>query len=181
MKRFAVAAIAASLLVAGSAQADLNGTMMDLEVSHTGAFGFTESGTLTYGGADTVIADPGFPQFFMVFSSPGTAPGFMNAIQVDFTDFAYGDFAGETGSLDITGIDEQVEDGSVVILNEGGAKIATGTNGSDSLSLTWNVDDVLNSGSGTLMTVAWNSVIPTPGALALLGMAGVAGRRRRRD
>lgn len=176
----AVAAFAAlGTVAAAPAQAgDLTGTSYTIEVEHTGTFGFFETGLHTYGGPDTTIADPGFPSFFMVFSTPAGAAGYDNSMLIDFTNFAYGDFAGETGTLSLVGLALD-HNGDAVLLNENDAVVANGTGVGDTFTLTWSVDDILSAGTGTLATVAWNNKIPAPGALALFGLAGLAGRRRR--
>ena len=88
-----------------------------------------------------------------------------------------------TSSLDVTNIAEPVAEGSVGVYLPTApmTNIALTTSGSgSSLSAQWDVSTVVTGNPvAPMVIVAWNSV-PAPGALALLGLAGLVGGRRRR-
>ena len=172
------AAAAAATLSAGFAFAgDLTGTDFELFINHTGPFGENVGGTYTYGTFEEFFDSFGFS---WSANSPNGTSGFDNSVLIDFANFAYGDFAGETATLDISGLDIDPQPGSLAVLNANGTDIGFNyTSGSGSLGANWSVDDVVNTGVNQVV-LAWDNVIPAPGALALLGLAGIAARRRRR-
>jgi hypothetical protein len=156
-RRARLAAALATAFVTATASADLTGTTMDVTVSHSGIYGFTATVTHTYGGASSTIPDPTFPAFFMILSSPAGAAGFDNSLTLDFTNFGYTDFAGETGDIEIANLAEDAEAASLTILDEDGTPIGVMSGSGDTFSGSWSVSDVLGAGSGTQLVVAWNS------------------------
>lgn len=168
----ALAAVAVAGAVASFASAEPIGTQLSVTVSHTGPFGEVQAFSHTYGGSNTVFDSFGFS--YMVVS-PASVAGWDNAISFDFTNFAYTDFAGETGSVSITGFAVGVT--SANILNAAGASIGSAATTPGSIDGSWSVDGALS--AGNTVFVVWNKV-PTPGAAALFGLAGIAGLRRRR-
>lgn len=108
-----------------------------------------------------------------LLSSTGNALG---DIGIDFSNFeAGGTLETDNGSWFITPEDPQgAEIGGQVLIGQftvtAGASVVgqVSLQGKDADGVTWNAT-----------SVTWTAV-PTPGALALLGLAGVAGRRRRR-
>jgi len=146
--------------------ADLTGTSFDVSVSHTGQFATTSTNAHTYGTMQTE-PDPEAPAFTMDWISPspnGTARE--NSFLIDFTDFSLGDFDGETGSIEISNIAENVDSGSVAVLDGMGQVIATGNASGNTITASWDVHDVLPFVVPTV-TIAWNSesaIQPQPAA-----------------
>jgi hypothetical protein len=177
LSRF-VSAAAAAVVMSGAAFAgDLTGTDFELFINHTGPFGENVGGTYTYGTFEEFFDSFGFS---WSANSPNGTGGFDNSVLIDFANFAYGDFAGETATVDITGLDIDPQGGSFAVLNANGADIGFNyTSGSGALGAQYLVNSVIDTGVNTVV-LAWDNVVPAPGALALLGIAGIAGRRRRR-
>ena len=99
-------------------------------------------------------------------------------IGVDFASFeAGGGFSSDNGSWFVTPVDDQGNpiDGRVLI----GQFTVIGGSGDGYADLTGQVNIQGSDSNGTFQDYGLNWV-PAPGALALLGLAGVAGRRRRR-
>lgn len=186
----AALAVAATGAFATSADASLTGTSFTATFSHTGP-GWMVAGNgivnHTYGGIPSIYANQFYGTFLV--ASPAVAPGYDNAILVDFSSFTYQTFLNQTGTISITGIDENVQAGSIAIFAGtvgSGTNIATNvSSGTDSFSASWSSTAIYTPpplATPDAMVVAWNSVVPAPGALALLGVAGLVGaRRRRRD
>lgn len=179
MKTIAMA-VAAALLCSAPALAELTGTQMDITVTHTGPAGDLAGPAdfnHTYGGVDMF-----HNMFFgdMVIASPTIAAGYDNAVLVDFTAFTYTVFSDSMGMIQFDGIDEGVDAASVVLLANG-VSIGQNTNASaNGFSAQWNPNDLMAADPATdTMVVAWNSAVPAPGALALLGLAAIAPRLRR--
>jgi hypothetical protein len=183
----ATAAAASAAGFSSTANASLVGTSFDATISHTGVAGGVAGPAFvphTYGGAPSIHSNQFFGSF--IIASPTVAPGYSNAILVDFSLFNYSGFlGGNTGTITITGIDENVAAGSVAIFAGSvgmGLNIATGVNSTaSSLTASWSPELIFTASPTTpdAMVVAWNSV-PAPGAMALLGAAGLVGASRRR-
>ena len=95
---------------------------------------------------------------------------------VDFSNFSY-EVSTSNGTWTVTPDDIQGEgDGSRVLIGQ--FSFAAGTGGIDSMYGNVNLQGKNADGSTWQVTDQW---IPAPGALALLGLAGLAGRRRRRN
>jgi hypothetical protein len=144
---------------------------LDITVSHTGPFGETQQFFHTPGGSTQVFDSFGFNYFV---TSPVVVPGADFAMSIDFTNFAYTDFAGETGSISITGYPGFF----FAVTLQNGAFQTLDVADYDGMTITadWQVSDVLS--AGNTLYVAW--VIPTPGGAGLIGGLGLAGLRRRR-
>ncbi|MEM7229104.1 MAG: MYXO-CTERM sorting domain-containing protein [Planctomycetota bacterium] len=183
MKTLVIATlVAGSVAVAGTAEATLTpGDQFDATVTHTGLVPATHFGTHTWGGVD-VLSDP--LTRTMTLSSLGSVPGFDNALSIDLTGMFYPSFfANEGATLLLTGIDEPVDIASVRVLSAGTDITGTTTSLDPSMfQVTWNTSDVIfNTTPAESVTVVWNSqAVPAPGALALIGLSGLAARRRRR-
>jgi hypothetical protein len=181
MKKF-LAALVAVLACSASAMADLNGTNMTLSVNHAGLFSGVSAITdqsYAYGSPANFLA-AGWGTLNV--NSPAPAPGYDNALTLDFTNFSYSTFAGfpSVGTVTLKNIAEAPDLASVKVLVNGfsiGYGVMSATGG---FQASWNTASVFTFSPDTPhVIVAWNSV-PAPGALALLGLAGVAGRARRR-
>ncbi len=95
---------------------------------------------------------------------------------VDFSNFSY-EVSTSNGTWTVTPDDIQGEgDGSRVLIGQ--FSFAAGTGGIDSMYGNVNLQGKNADGSTWQVVDQW---IPAPGALALLGLAGLAGRRRRRN
>jgi hypothetical protein len=185
MKTRTLAAAAVAVLSIGtSALADLNATDMTVTITHSGPAGGIVGPAVvnhTYG-TPSIFSNMFFGTFTV--SQPAIMPGgYDNALLIDFTSFNYSGFAGYAGTISVTGIDETVAPGSLALLvgatDMGFAK----SSGADSFTGSWNTTDLLNGNpAAPQVLVVWNSaVVPAPGALALIGLAGaVASPRRRR-
>jgi MYXO-CTERM domain-containing protein len=175
-------AFAASLLPVAPARADLSGTSMTITITHTGPAGGIVGPAVinhTYG-TPSLFTNMFFGSFTV--THPLIMPaGFDNALLIDFSNFNYSGFAGYTGTISAIGIDDAVAPGSVAILIGGASMGSSLSSTSSSIAGTWNTSDVLGvNAASPQVVVAWNSV-PGPGALAVLGLAGLTGRRRRRS
>ena len=140
----------------GTANADLTGTTMQLFVDHTGPFGEPVGGPYEYGTSEAYFDSFNFS---WTASSPAGQPGFDNSILIDFNAFAYADFSGETATVSITEIAEDVMKGSVTIFNADGLEIGFNLTGAgNALGGQYPVSDVLNASDLTIV-IAWNSVL----------------------
>jgi MYXO-CTERM domain-containing protein len=192
MKRTTLTAIAAvtAAAVSAAASADLTGTTMDLVIEQSGFAGGMvgpTGGTHTYGGLDTFLVDQSTVSWSV--SSPAAIDGYDNALLLDFTNFQYTAFHAlgpSTSTLAITGLAEDAASGSLGVFLPSDhttdiAQFATATG--NSINIGWDVETVtLDDPIHPSVIVAWNSVpVPGPGAVALLGLAGVTACRRRRS
>ncbi len=179
-------AIAAAAILTGVAQADLIGTAMDLELVQSGLAGDLvgpTGGSYTYGTLGTFDLDETLTWDAL---SPAFHPTFDNSILLDFTNFAYSSYIAlgpSTSTLQLTNIFEDVQFGSpgVFLLSDLNTNIAQSTNTfGNGFNIGWDVETVINDNpAAPSVMVGWNSV-PAPGAMALLGLAGLAATRRRR-
>ena len=179
-------AAAAAAILTGAAQADLIGTSMDLQLvqsGFTGDMAGPTGGSYTYGTLGTFDLDGLFTWDAV---SPGLHPAFDNSILLDFTNFGYAAYivlGPSTSTLDVTNIAEDVQMGSpaVFLLSDLNTNIAQSTSTfGNSFSIGWDVETVINDNPlAPSVVVGWNS-IPAPGAMALLGLAGLTVTRRRR-
>ncbi len=186
MKKTLIIAAAIGLM-SSAASADLTGTTLDMELvqsGFTGGMAGPTGGIHTYGGTDTFYLLDG-PSWDA--TSPAQHPALDNSILIDLTDFQYSSYfvlGPSTSTLDITNLAEDVQVGSaaVFLLGDLTTSIATATSESgNSLSVDWDVQAVVNDSPGSpSVMIAWSSV-PAPGALALLGLAGVVPFTRRRN
>ena len=179
---------AAALAISGSAMADLIGTTMDLELNQSGFLGGMvgpTGGLHTYGTTETFTGSGAGSKTWDA-SSPGGYAGYDNSLLIDFTSFdlpAFYVLGPSTGTLDITNIAEDVSPGSVDVYlpTVPGVSIALSASGSgSSLTASWDAETVFvgNPVAPSVMVV-WNSV-PAPGPVALLALAGLTARGRRR-
>jgi uncharacterized protein (TIGR03382 family) len=178
-------AAAAAMLITGAAHADLTGTDLSISLNHAGPFDpltAITNQTWTYG-TPGMVDVPNWGMLHIV--SPVVVPMYDNALSLDFTMFAYATFTGmfaTNATLKLEGIDEAVNLSSVRVFVNGvniGSGVASATDG---FQVNWSTTTVFNGNPVTPgVTVAWNSTpVPAPGALALLGLAGAIGSRRRR-
>ncbi len=179
---------AAAAILTGAAQADLAGTSMDLELVQSGFAGDMvgpTGGSYTYGTLDTFGIDEVFTWDVL---SPGWHPEFDNSMLLDFTNFGYGAYIAlgpSISTLDVTNLAEDVEIGSpaVFLLSDLNTNIAQSTSTfGNSFSVGWDVGTVIDDNPvAPSVVVGWNSApVPAPGAMALLGLAGLSVIRRRR-
>ena len=184
----AALAVAAAGTVASSASASLDGTPLTATITHTGV-GWSLVGNAivphTYAGSPSIFNSMWYGSFSV--TSPAVAPGYDNALLVDFSTFNYVGFAAETGTINVTGLSENIDPGSIAIFagTSGiGPNIASNvSNGLNNFTASWSAASIYTPSTGTpdAMVVAWNSApVPAPGALALLGAAGLVGASRRR-
>lgn len=181
-----IAAAAAAAILTGAAQADLTGTSMDLQLVQSGFAGDMAGptgGSYIYGTLDTFGIDDVFTWDLL---SPGLHPAFDNSILLDFTNFGYGAYIAlgpSISTLDVTNLAEDVQIASpaVFLLSDLNTNIAQSTSTfGNSFSVGWDVGMVIaDNPLAPSVIVGWNSV-PTPGAMALLGLAGLTVTRRRR-
>ena len=181
-------AAAAAAIPTGAAQADLMGTSMDMELVQSGFAGNMAGptgGLYTYGTLDAFGIDELFTWDGV---SPGLHPAFDNSILLDFTNFGYAAYIAlgpSISTLDVTNIAEDVEIASpaVFLLSDLNTNIAQSTSTlGNSFSVGWDVETVINGNPlAPSVIVGWNSApVPAPGAMALLGLAGLTVIRRRR-
>ncbi len=174
-----ILATGAVLAIAGAATAGTSiGT---LTINNTGPFGEPVGGVYTVGTTQTFTDSFGFS--FDVL--PATLPGFDIALELDFTNFGYSDFAGEISSLNIDGVTPDILPDSFAIFG-GDAATAIGfslISGGSSASGDWFADDALvfdPAGGGAVSVFVGFNKIPTPGTIAGFGLLGLAATRRRR-
>ena len=181
-------AAAAAAILTGAAQADLMGTTMDLQLVQSGFAGDIAGptgGPYTYGTLGTFVLDGVFAWDAV---SPGLHPAFDNSILLDFTNFGYTAYIAlgpSISTLDVMNIAEDVEIGSpaVFLLSDLNTNIAQSTSTlGNSFSVGWDVETVINDNPlAPSVIVGWNSApVPAPGAMALLGLAGLTVIRQRR-
>ena len=181
-------AAAAAAILTGAAQADLMGTSMDMELVQSGFAGNMAGptgGSYTYGTLDTFGIDELFTWDVM---SPSFHPAFDNSILLDFSNFGYAAYIAlgpSISTLDVTNIAEDVEIASpaVFLLSDLNTNIAQSKSTlGNSFSVGWGVETVINGNPlAPSVIVGWNSApVPAPGAMALLGLAGLTVIRRRR-
>ena len=181
-------AAAAAAILTGAAQADLTGTSMDLELVQSGFAGNMAGptgGSYTYGTLDTFGIDELFTWDVL---SPGFHPAFENSILLDFTNFGYAAYIAlgpSISTLDVTNVaeDVEVESPAVFLLSDLNTNIAQSTSTfGNSYSVGWDVGMVIaDNPAAPSVVVGWNSApVPAPGAMALLGLAGLTVIRRRR-
>ena len=179
---------ATAAILTGAAQADLAGTSMDLQLVQSGFAGDMAGptgGSYTYGTLDTFGIDDVFTWDVL---SPSFHPEFDNSILLDFTNFGYGAYIAlgpSISTLDVTNLAEDVEIGSpaVFLLSDLYTNIAQSTSSfGNSFSVGWDVGTVIDDNPvAPTVVVGWNSApVPAPGAMALLGLAGLTVIRRRR-
>jgi hypothetical protein len=141
--------------------------------------GFVQSG---YGGATSMDINeaffPFFPELewdsFVTIGLLSNSSNALNNVGIDWTDFENGgDLITDNGSWFVTPNDAQGQEvnGRVLIgqftITEGGSLVGSlSVQGKDADGVTFQATNI-----------SW---VPAPGALALLGVAGLAGRRRRR-
>ncbi|TDI53869.1 MAG: PEP-CTERM sorting domain-containing protein [Acidobacteria bacterium] len=161
---------------------------MDMELVQSGFAGDLvgpTGGTYTYGTLGRFDLDESVSWEAW---SPAFHPTFDNSILLDFTNFAYSAyvvFGPSSSTLDITNLVEDVQIGSpaVFLLSDLHTNIAQSSNTfGNSFSIAWDVETVLNDNpAAPAVVVGWNSApVPAPGAMALLGLAGLVSIRRRR-
>ena len=142
-------------------------------------------GSYTYGTLDAFGIDELFTWDVV---SPGLHPAFDNSILLDFSNFGYAAYIAlgpSISTLDVTNIAEDVEIASpaVFLLSDLNTNIAQSTSTlGNSFSVGWDVETVINGNPlAPSVIVGWNSApVPAPGAMALLGLAGLTVIRRRR-
>jgi hypothetical protein len=146
------------------------------------------NGVHTFGGPVTTI--PGTSPTFTVdvSSGPSQRPGWTYELTIDFYDFALFNLGGDGGSFwQFTFNIKDEPTGNPIseyeVKNGAGIVLAVADLGSTDGTITF---QLLNSAfdlpgaSQDKLTIQWNQ-IPAPGALALLGVAGLVGKRRRRN
>ena len=183
-----IAIAAVATVLTGTAQADLTGTTMDMELIQSGFAGGIAGptgGSYTYGQLGTFDLDESLT--WDAFS-PAPHPAFDNSILLDFTNFAYSAYIAlgpATSTLELTNIFEDVQFGSpaVFLLSDLDTDIAQSMDTfGNGFNITWDIGTIINDNpAAPSVIVAWNSVpVPGPGAMALLGLASLTGNRRRR-
>lgn len=186
LKRTLAMAAVTTALIATTAQASLVETM-DLELTHDGLMSLSgpSIGTHTYGTTDTLFLISNPTQTWDV-SSPAALPGFDKTLLLDFTNFSYDSFAfpfPSNSTLSVSNLVDEVADGSVGVftLNNQATNIASVVEEDYGFSVTWAASDVAFNPEGPAVLVGWNTVpVPGPGSLALMGLAGLSARGRRR-
>lgn len=178
-----VVALAAAAFVSGNANAALTGTNMNVSLLHSQ---FTAQSMLaptsyTYGN-NTGMNVLGWGT--VQITSPAAAAGFDNAVKLDFTNFGYASVFSAfpaNGTAILTNLAEGVDLASVrVQVNGSNVGIAPAAAAAGGFQVSWTTASALAGNPvNPSVTVAWNSV-PGPGSFALLGLAGLVGRRGRR-
>lgn len=155
-------------LAEAAVRADLTGTSLDIVISHGLPIPFSH----TYGTTQTV-PHPNAPAFTFSVTSPSpTHVPFDNSIMINFAGFAYGDYSGQTGTITIDSIAEEVLP-TPALYNGFLTPIGSISGAGNSISGSWSVNEVINPGS-TVVIVAWNSVPPPcPWDLDGCGAVGV--------
>ncbi|MBT8485463.1 MAG: hypothetical protein HKO59_09110 [Phycisphaerales bacterium] len=177
---------AATALLAAPAMAAL--TTADLELNQTGVvggLGGPSGGTHAFGTTETFT---NASELGWTVTSGATYLTYDHSMTFDFSDFdyaAYTFFGPESSILDVANLDENIELGSAAVFTASGPFTNIGSivsESADGFTVSWDIDTVVNDPlAPNQVTVAWNAAsVPTPGALALMAVAGLAGRHRRR-
>jgi len=173
--------LAAGTLALGvvGASASAAPDIFDVLVETVSATGFTENINFFDHQFGTSVTSP---EFFSLTITSGMSDreGWQYQIEIDYTQYDVGFFTTGTSTVDLLGIKSP---DSPFPISDARAKDAFGNDiGSivfDGGNITWVgvANDIL--AGGERVTIQWNQ-IPAPGAIALLGLAGLtAGRRRR--
>ncbi len=179
-----ITAVAAVCMCTISAMADLGGTGMKLTITHDQYTPFCSINDVdyTYGSPATYTA---FGWGDVAVTSPAPPVGMDNALNLNFTDFSYVAFVAPfpaMGTIKVHDLAQAHVLSSIKILVNG-INIATGVaNDGNGFRASWSAPVAYNGNPfAPNVTVAWNSTpVPGPGSLALLGLAGLVGFRRRR-
>lgn len=160
----------AALLLAGAAHGDFDINIL----TNNPSTGYTEDlDILGYEFGTTTDIGPGVAPFlFYITVSSQAGTGWDYEIVFDYTEYDVGFFTAQgTSQISITDL---VDDFEVA-----DAQASFGNLSFDANSISWDasVADIL--GANEIVTISWNAV-PAPGALALLGVAGLIGASRRR-
>jgi len=179
MRPLSTLAAGAFALGAVSASASAVPDIFDVIVTTTG--GFTEVAPFLgheFGTSDSFAPFPGFP--INISSGLSDREGWQYQIVIDYREYDIGIFGSGTSTVELLGIKSP---DSPFPITDARAKDAFGNDIGgiefDGGNIIWvgGTMDILN--SGELVTIQWNQ-IPAPGAIALLGLAGLTGTRRRR-
>ena len=152
------------------------------------------NGPHVYNGGPQQYAAPfGGGQYFCITNSgPSNRPGWMHEIRIDFTPFGITYAPGTHETIELTNIKPvgapdlitsfQVKktDGSLYTLQAIPGGLSGGIiNNGTGIRITLTQLDIQNAPGDTVI-IQWNQAVPAPGAIALLGMAGLMGGSRRR-
>lgn len=137
------------------------------------------TGFHTFGGQPTVF---GSFYTFTVSSSISARPGYNYELNVDYANYGTGYYAGGgfTFVLNLTGIVDPAGSISSLNVKDGFGQNYAGavmTHTANSIEIRISADAII--AGGDWMTVQW--AVPAPGGLALLGLTGMLGSRRRRE
>jgi hypothetical protein len=143
-------------------------------------------GTHQFGTQGQVMGAP--PYTITVSSNPSQRPGWQYELMVNYTAYDPGyfiPFGIDRLTLDLNGIKPDGAPDPIIAINVKHIDGSTYTSGQNSFTGTSiHVDvaiaEVIAPGSNNIIIVQWNQ-FPAPGGLALLGVAGVLGGRRRRS
>jgi len=173
MRKFFVAAAVAAIALAGASNAEFfPGAPIAINGAAGPEFGGTTWGTWAgqglhnLGGVSNYFDSIFGPAFAVIVSSDVINPNLLSIV-LDFTTFAPGDF-----SLHSANFISLKNDGSIV-----GVSASAGVAFTDGNNIHWEASGAEVAGAGTIKLLI--EQIPSPGALALLGVAGLAARRRR--
>jgi len=182
-KTLFAAAVIGVMSATGAAQASVVGSPLAVMVEHDGTAGGLFGPMVAvhlYGNTQTETYPPlgtwdlGSGQT-MAWPS---AVGYDNNLVLDFSAMSYVAFSNDpNATLTVSGLDLDVLPGSVQLLIDGNI-VSSGADTGSGFTAMWTPADLVLADE-TEVIVVWNSV-PAPGALACLGLAGVAFKRRRR-